>query len=163
VIVRLDEGLFFANAEELRKKIMAVLDETKPATKVLLLNLEMSNQVDVPSMDMLVELKEETELRGAELWLTRLHKPVHDALEQSGVLHEIGLENVRPRILGSTIDYLLRLTPDGLKDMPDVEEELDLLLEVVNLLLAQTTGERRQELEEARRKMAELKLTLKVD
>ena len=161
LIVRPDEGLLFANAEGLRKRIMAVLDETKPATKVLLLNLEMSNQVDVPSMDMLVELKKETELRGAELWLTRLHKSVHDALEQSGVLHEIGLENVRPRILGSTIDYLLHLTPDGLKDMPDVEEELDLLLEVGNLLLAQTTGERRQELEEARQALAELKLMLK--
>jgi MFS superfamily sulfate permease-like transporter len=135
--------LFFANVEDLRKRIMAVLDETKPATKVLLLNLEMSNQVDVPSMDMLVELKKETELRGAELWLTRLHKPVYDALEQGGVLREIGLENVRPRILGSTIDYLLRTGPDTLKDMPNVEEEVDLLLEVGNLVLSQSTGERK--------------------
>jgi MFS superfamily sulfate permease-like transporter len=161
LVVRPDQGLFFANVEDLRKKIMAVLDETKPSTKVLLLNLEMSNQVDVPAMDMLVELKEQSELRGAELWLTRLHKSVHDALEQSGVLHEIGLENVRPRALGSVLDYLLRGGPDTLKDMPNVEEELDLLLEVVNLLFAQSTGERRQELEEARQALAELKLMLK--
>ena len=111
-------------------------------------------------MDKLLELKEETELRGAELWLTRLHKSVHDSLEQSGVLHEIGLENVRPRALGSILDYLMRGGPDTLKDMPDVEEELDLLLEVVNLLLAQSTGERRQELEEAGQDLAELQLML---
>ncbi len=160
LIVRPDQGLFFANADDLRKKIVAILNEAKLSTKVLLLNLEMSNQVDVPAMDMLVELKEEAELRGAELWLTRLHKKVHDALEQSGVLDEIGLENVRPRILGSVFDYLMRVGPDNLKDMPNVEEELDLLLEVVNLLLAQSTGERRQELEEARQKLAELKLRL---
>ena len=117
--------------------------------------------IRVLDLEMLVELKKETELRGAELWLTRLHKPVYDALEQGGVLREIGLENVRPRILGSTIDYLLRTGPDTLKDMPNVEEEVDLLLEVGNLVLSQSTGERRQELEELTQKLAELKLMLK--
>ena len=161
LIVRPDQGLFFANVGDLRKRIMAVLDETKPSKKVLLLNLEMSNRVDVPAMDMLLELKEETELRGAELWLTRLHKSVHDKLEHTGVLDEIGPENVRPRVFGSIVDYLLRGGPDILKDIPDVEEELDLFLEVINRLLAQSTGERRQELEEAGHALEELKLMLK--
>jgi hypothetical protein len=45
--------------------------------------------------------------------------------------------------------------------MPNVEEEVDLLLEVGNLVLSQSTGERRQELEELTQKLAELKLMLK--
>jgi len=161
LIIRPDQGLFFANVDDLRKKIMTILDETKPSVKVTLLNLEMSNQIDVPSMDMLVELKKETELRGTELWLTHLQKPVNEALEQSGALQEIGPENVRPRIFGSIMDYFIRVSPESLNAIPNVEEELSLIIEVLDLLLAQLSGEQRQELEESRQKMVELELMLK--
>ncbi len=50
----------------------------------------------IPSVDILSGLKEEMHKRRVELWLVRLHGPVRDSLELSGVLPEIGLENVRP-------------------------------------------------------------------
>jgi high affinity sulfate transporter 1 len=79
LILRPDEGLFFANADALRNEIIHLVDEAQPPVKVLLLDLEMSNQIDVPSMDMLIELKEEMERRSVEMWVTRLHGPVRDA------------------------------------------------------------------------------------
>lgn len=51
----------------------------------------MSNQLDVPSMDMLLELNKEMDNRDTELWLARLHGPVRDALAKGGYLHQIGL------------------------------------------------------------------------
>ena len=38
----------------------------------------MSNQLDVPSVDMLAELKEELKRRDIEMWLARLHGPVRE-------------------------------------------------------------------------------------
>ncbi len=103
-IVRPDEGLFFANADALRDEITTLVDETQPPVKVVLLDLEMSNQLDVPSVDMLVEFKEELGRREATLWLARLHQPVRETLERSGVVQEIGPDNIHSRVLESLLD-----------------------------------------------------------
>jgi MFS superfamily sulfate permease-like transporter len=55
LIVRPDEGLFFANTDALRSEILQLVDEAQAPVQVVLLDLEMSNQLDVPSVDMLAE------------------------------------------------------------------------------------------------------------
>jgi SulP family sulfate permease len=116
LILRPDEGLFFANADALRSEIVAQVDTSQPQTRVLLLDLEMSNQLDVPSMDMLLELKKEMDNRDTELWLSRLHGPVRDALERSGYLQQIGPDKIHRRGLDSIMEYLTQVAPDELKD-----------------------------------------------
>jgi SulP family sulfate permease len=160
LIVRPDEGLFFANTDTLRNEIITTVDDAKPLARVTLLNLEMSNQIDVPSMDMLVELKGELEQRGTQLWLARLHGPVFDDLEQSGVLNEIGLEKVYPRMFAGTLDYLLQVAPVSMAELDEVKNELNLSIEIVDLLLSRPSGEARRELEDYRQKLVDLKLQL---
>jgi len=156
LILRPDQGLFFANVEALRNEIMNLVDEAQPPVKVVMLDLEMSNQLDVPSVDMLVELKEELEQRNTEMWLGRLHGPVRDALDRSGVLQKIGQENLYSRDLEGIVEYLSRVTLDSPEDIVVVKDGLKMILEVVKKLLSLPTSERREALEGYHQKLAEI-------
>jgi SulP family sulfate permease len=161
LILRPDEGLFFANADALRSEIVAQVDDAHPLPRVVLLDLEMSNQLDVPSMDMLLELKKEMDNRDTELWLSRLHGPVRDALERSGYLQQIGPDKIHRRGLDSIMEYLTQVAPDELKDFDLISDGLNLTLEVIDHLLSIATGEQRQVLEGYREKLAEISVQLK--
>jgi len=64
-------------------------------------------------------------------------------------------------MLGGTLEYLSQLTPESLMEITDVEVELSLTLELTELLLSLSTGERRQDLEDYRRKLEDLQPKLK--
>ncbi len=156
LILRPDQGLFFANVEALRNEIMNLVDEAQPPVKVVMLDLEMSNQLDVPSVDMLAELKEELEQRNTEMWLGRLHGPVRDALDRSGVLQKIGQENLYSRDLEGIVEYLSRVALDSPEDIVVVKDGLKMILEVVKKLLSLPTSERREALEGYHQKLTEI-------
>ncbi len=156
LILRPDEGLFFANADALHSEIMAQVESAQPPARVILLDLEMSNQLDVPSMDMLEEIKKELDQQEAELWLARLHQPVREALERSGFLQQVGPARIHPRSLDSILEYLARLTPAELEDVALINDGLNLTLEVIDRLLSLATGEQRQVLEGYRQKLSEI-------
>jgi MFS superfamily sulfate permease-like transporter len=161
LIVRPDEGLFFANADALHSEIITLVESAKPPARVVLLDLEMSNQLDVPSMDMLAELNKELEHRQAELWLARLHLPVRQALERSGFLQQVGPEKVHPRSLDSILEYLERLTPQEVDDIALVDDGLQMTLEVIDRLLILANDSQRQVLEGYNQKLAEISQQLK--
>ena len=156
LIVRPDEGLFFANADALRNEITKLVENSQPPARVVLLDLEMSNQLDVPAVDMLAELKEDLELRDIELWLSRLHGPVRDALETSDVLKEIGPENIHSRSLESSLEYLTRVSQNNQEDIAVVDDGLKMTLEVIERLLRRPGGEQREVLERYHQKLTEL-------
>jgi len=146
LILRPDEGLFFANADALRSDILQHVENSQPPVRVALLDLEMSNQLDVPSVDMLAELKKELEQRNVELWLSRLHGPVRDALDRSEVLQQIGPKDVYARTLESSLDYLSRVPSEGQEDISVVRDGLKMTLEVIERLLNHSAGVQRDDL-----------------
>jgi MFS superfamily sulfate permease-like transporter len=156
LIVRPDQGLFFANVESLSNEINQLVEAAQSPVKVVLLDLEMTNQLDVPSLDMLSELKEEMHKRGAELWLVRVHGAVRDSLEKGNVLEQIGLENIYPRIIGGILTYLTREPMEGDEKIGVVNDGLKMTLETVDDLLKSPTTEKRAELEAIRQKLAEV-------
>jgi SulP family sulfate permease len=160
LILRPDEGLFFANADALRSEIIAQVDTAQPRIKVVLLDLEMSNQLDVPSMDMLLELKNELDNRDTELWFSRVHGPVREALERSEYLQQIGPDKIHQRGLDSIFEYLSRVAPGEVAEMDLVSDGMNMTLEVVDRLLTFATGEQRPALAEYRKKLAEINLQL---
>jgi sulfate permease, SulP family len=156
LILRPDEGLFFANADSLRNDILRLVDIAQDPVQVVLLDLEMSNELDVPSVDILAELKVELGKRNAELWLSRLHGPVRDALDQGGILQQIGLLNIYPRALESSLEYIARGSFDGGEDLAVVNDGLAMTLEVIEKLLADPDTQRREVLERYRQALTEL-------
>ena len=155
MILRPDEGLFFANADSLRNEISRLVETATPAVKVVLLDLEMSNQLDVPALDMLAELKEELGERNVELWLSRIHGQVREALARSDILQKLGPENVYPRSLDSSLEYLLR-TPDGTEEIAVVDDGLKMTISVIERLLCNPAFEGREVLERYHQDLTEM-------
>lgn len=156
LILRPDEGLFFANADSLRNDILRLVESSRPPVTVALLDLEMSNQLDVPSVDMLAELKKDLQQRQVELWLSRLHGPVYDALEHSEVLQEFGPRNVHARTLESSLEYLTRTRSESQEDIAVVRDGLQMTLEVIVRLLSHPAGSQQEILEWYRIKLTEI-------
>jgi MFS superfamily sulfate permease-like transporter len=147
LILRPNEGAFFANADAIRTEVVQLVEREQVPVRVLLFDLEMSNQLDVPSIDMLAELKDELESRNIEMWLSRLHGTVRDALERSEVLQKIQLENIHPRIQEGALTYLTTKCEDGVEDLDLVNDGLEMTLEVVERLLSNPTSRQRENLE----------------
>ena len=57
--MRLNEELFFANADPLREPVLALIGASDAPVHTVLLDLEMSGELDVPGVDALAELHEE--------------------------------------------------------------------------------------------------------
>jgi sulfate permease, SulP family len=77
VVLRVEGGLFFANAETVRR---AVLAQATEGTRAIVLDAETVPYVDVTAAQALVELAEELERRGVRLVLARDVGQVRDLL-----------------------------------------------------------------------------------
>lgn len=88
-LYRYDGDLYFANASYLEKKLLnAVAD--KPALKVLMLDLEAVDQIDVTGEEMLTHLSERLKMAGIEFIITRPKFKLLDTLKRSGLFIKIG-------------------------------------------------------------------------
>jgi len=105
LIVRLNEGLFFANAAPLRDGILSLAGACDPPPRAVLLDLEMSSELDVPGADALAELHEELEQRGTRLLLSRVHPQVRETLDRSGVTVRIGDDHIYRRSFTAAMDF----------------------------------------------------------
>ncbi len=89
LIARPDETVFFANAASIREGLRDMVEETDRPIATVLLDLELTNELDVPGAEMLEELHGELERVGTSLVLAGAHSRVEDMLERSGVLEAI--------------------------------------------------------------------------
>ena len=72
----------------------------------MLLDLELTNEIDVPSADMLKELHDDLEAAGVQLLLARVRPAVRDLLDRSGVTAKIGAEHIYGRVLEGVLFHL---------------------------------------------------------
>ena len=130
--IRLDEELFFANAAGLRKAIRTELMADDRDIHAIVLDLESSNELDVPGAEMLIELQEELERLDIRLILTGLHAPVQQMLDRSGTTERIGAEYCFPTLtdafLAIATDEVDHLTTD---EMATVINRIDTLAEII--------------------------------
>ncbi len=123
LIVRPDEMLFFANAASVRDGILAAVEGTQPRPTVVLLDLSLTPEVDVPVVEVLEDLQQRLEAGGIELWLCYLRRDARDLLERAGVLATIGPARVHPRVIDGILAYALRL-PDAAERVAVLEDLL---------------------------------------
>ena len=111
LVLRPDEGIFFANAGALHEAILAAAS-TEPLPQFVLLDIEMTYDLDAPGAEMLGELHEALAQRGARLALARVHPDVEGVLARSGALEKIGAAHLYPRAFDALLDHLA-LTGSG--------------------------------------------------
>ncbi|GAA4742236.1 SulP family inorganic anion transporter [Gordonia alkaliphila] len=77
-VVRVEAGIFFANADNVRDAVLAQVD---PDTTTIVIDAETSPSVDVTAVEMLVHLAEELRARGVALRIARDVAQFREALE----------------------------------------------------------------------------------
>ncbi|NOX61102.1 MAG: sulfate permease [Chloroflexi bacterium] len=105
LIFRFDALLFFANAPNFRDLVRVALNMT-PDTKVLLVDADPINYVDVTAIDMLEELHNELKEQGVELWFSGVMKDVFDTMDRAGLVERIGREHFFTSIQVAVEHYL---------------------------------------------------------
>ena len=106
LIVRPENGLFFANAEGIREVILSEMQSNAEPVKAVLLDLGATTDLDVPSADMLGEAARRLAGRKVRLMLVRMIMPVRQMLELAGVMAKIRPEDVFVGPAEAVLDYL---------------------------------------------------------
>jgi sulfate permease, SulP family len=94
VVYRYDSPLFFANAEDFRRRALAAVDAAEPPVRWLLLNAEANVEIDITAIDALESLHTELTGRGIVLALARVKQELRDDLAAAGFLDRLGPNRV---------------------------------------------------------------------
>lgn len=86
LVLRVEEPLFFANAEQAFQYVRAWAVREQPATVVL--SLEVCDNLDVTASEALAELTANLQRAGIELALARVKDRIRDALARAGLIGE---------------------------------------------------------------------------
>lgn len=90
VVYRYDSPLFFANAEDFRRRALAAVDAAPDPVRWLLLNAEANVEIDITAIDALDSLRAELADRGVVLAMARVKQDLRDDLEAAGFIDRLG-------------------------------------------------------------------------
>ena len=109
LIVRPDEMLFFANVASVRDAILQAIEDADQRPTVVLLDMELTPEVDLPVVDTLEDLFQRLDGRGIQLWLSHLQPDAGDLLDRAGALSTIGSDRVYGRVVEGILAFALRV------------------------------------------------------
>ena len=145
LIARPDEELFFANAASIRKVVRRRIAASEIPIRTTILDLEMTNELDVPGTEMLAQLHEEHEAVEIEFKLVGIHAPVQEMLDASGLTERIGAENIYPTVLEAVLSYASEHLADiSADDIETFIDRIDALTEFF-MFASEHVGEEHQE------------------
>ena len=88
LLLRLEGRIFFVNAEHIREKIRALIDDAKP--KVVALDLSGVFDLEYTALKMLIEAEKRGRERGVSLWLVGLNPQVLAMVQRSSLGEVLG-------------------------------------------------------------------------
>ncbi|HEU5036592.1 MAG TPA: SulP family inorganic anion transporter [Nocardioides sp.] len=94
LVYRYDSPLFFANADDFRRRVLAAVDHSPDPVQWVLLNTEAVVEVDITATDVLEDVRRRLADRGIVLALARLKQDLRDVLAPTGLLDRIGEEHL---------------------------------------------------------------------
>jgi MFS superfamily sulfate permease-like transporter len=109
LVVRLDGPIMFLNAKLLRDQVRDRIDAWPEPVRVVIIDLELSSELDIESLDTLIALNEQVHEQAAELWLSDVRHAVRDVLARGG----ISGEGPGIRIFASTMEAITAYRQDG--------------------------------------------------
>jgi anti-anti-sigma regulatory factor len=153
LIIRPNQGLFFANADSLRAAIVEAVRASDPPARAVLLDLEMTNELDMPGAEMLAELKEKLSGEQVDLLLSRVRYAVRDLLDRSGVTQQLGAENFHTRTIDGVLAYLGKYQAVFGKEYEALAEGVRSLLVTLDAQIVQAEGPEKELLMAARNRL----------
>jgi len=106
-----------------RDGIIAAAETMEPRPTVVLLDLGLTPEVDVPVVEAIEDLNERLAADGTELWLSHLQPAARDLLDRAGTLAKIGVSRIHPRLIDGLLAFVLR--------MPGANERIAVLTDLL--------------------------------
>jgi sulfate permease, SulP family len=97
VVYRYDSPLFFANAQDFRRRALLAVEENRPVDWFVL-NVEANVEVDITALDALEQLRAELTDQGIVFALARVKQDLLEELQAAGLAQRIGSELVFPTL-----------------------------------------------------------------
>jgi SulP family sulfate permease len=98
LVYRYDAPLFFANAEDFKRRALESIDGADPPVEWFLLNAEANTEVDLTAVDALEEVRKTLAERGVVFALARVKTDLREDLAPTGLIDRIGEDRVFPTL-----------------------------------------------------------------
>jgi sulfate permease, SulP family len=98
LIFRPNGILFFANANRIRNRLRELTKSTNVPLRSVVINLEASPEIDVTSLEMLEQLRNELEESGIALHFARVADRARDLFDRSGFTDRVGANRIFPGV-----------------------------------------------------------------
>lgn len=105
LVYRYDSPLFFANAEDFRRRALAAVNEQTGPVRWFVLNTEANVEVDITALDAVHALRRELTDRGIVFALARVKQDLLDDLTAYGLAHTVGPERIFPTLPTAVAAY----------------------------------------------------------
>ncbi|WP_405876968.1 sulfate permease [Streptomyces sp. NBC_01384] len=113
LVYRYDSPLFFANAENFKRRALAAVDQHEGPVDWFVLNTEAIVEVDITALDAVDALRQEFERRHVVFALARVKQDLRDDLDAYGLTEAIGTDRIFPTLPTAMSGYLEWLRRGG--------------------------------------------------
>uniref|UniRef100_A0AAU2JQ99 Sulfate permease n=1 Tax=Streptomyces sp. NBC_00049 TaxID=2903617 RepID=A0AAU2JQ99_9ACTN len=105
VVYRYDSPLFFANAEDFRRRALAAVAAETGPVRWFVLNAEANVEVDITALDSVEALREELAGRDIVFALARVKQDLRDDLDAYGLTGSVGEDRIFPTLPSAVAAY----------------------------------------------------------
>ncbi|MFD3600914.1 SulP family inorganic anion transporter [Streptomyces sp. NPDC058656] len=105
LVYRYDSPLFFANAEDFRRRALAAVDEQGDPVRWFVLNTEANVEVDITALDAVDALRLELARRDIVFALARVKQDLMDELDAYGLTESVGTGLIFPTLPTAVAAY----------------------------------------------------------
>lgn len=105
LVYRYDSPLFFANAENFRRRALTAVDEQTDPVRWFVLNTEANVEVDITALDAVDELRRELAARDVVFALARVKQELLDDLRAYGLADAVGADRIFPTLPTAVAAY----------------------------------------------------------
>ncbi|MEV0389173.1 sulfate permease [Nonomuraea sp. NPDC050643] len=98
VVYRYDSPLFFANAQDFRRRALDSVDRQEGPVRWFVLNAEANVEVDITALDALDALRRELDRRGIVFAMARVKQDLRDRLDAYGLTRSVGEDLLFPTL-----------------------------------------------------------------
>ncbi|MFJ8025192.1 SulP family inorganic anion transporter [Streptomyces sp. NPDC096311] len=98
LVYRYDSPLFFANAEDFKRRALAAVDRHAGPVDWFVLNTEANVEVDITALDAVDALRQELQQRHIVFALARVKQDLRDDLDAFGLTEAIGTDRIFPTL-----------------------------------------------------------------
>ena len=105
VVYRYDAPLFFANAQDFRRRALAAATQASPPARWFILNTEANVEVDFTALEAVEAVRAELSHRGISVGLARVKQDLLDDLQAFGLAQKIGTQRIFPTLPTAVAAY----------------------------------------------------------